>query len=78
MGRLTPVCKLYFIKWGQHFFDAPFELIFLMQLKVSRLSHIKWALAGDSGGSPVLENAVKRWVGPIGPICFSVYFDASP
>ena len=35
--------------------------------------HNKWDLVGDSGGSPGLENAVKRWNGPIGPICFSVY-----
>ena len=40
--------------------------------------HSKWDLVGYSGGSPGLENAVKRWSQPIGPICFSVYFDASP
>ena len=41
-------------------------------------SHSKWDLVGYSGGSPGLENAVKRMGWPIGPICFSVYFDASP
>ena len=40
--------------------------------------HSKWDLVGYSGGSPGLENAVKRWGRPIGPIFFSVYFDASP
>ena len=39
--------------------------------------HSKWDLVGYSGGSPGLENAVNRWGRPIGPICFSVYFDAS-
>ena len=29
-------------------------------------------------GSPGLENAVKRWGWPIGLICSSVYFNASP
>ena len=24
-------------------------------------THSKWDLVGDSGGSPGLENAVKRW-----------------
>ena len=38
----------------------------------------KWDLVGDSGGSPGLENAVKRWNGPNELICFSVYFDARP
>ena len=32
--------------------------------------HSKWALVGYSGGSPGLENAVKRWGRPIGPIFF--------
>ena len=40
--------------------------------------HSKWDLVGDSGGSLGLENAVKRWNRPNGPICFSVYFNASP
>ena len=40
--------------------------------------HSKWDLVGYSGGSPGLENAVKRWGRPIGPICISVYFDTSP
>ena len=35
-------------------------------------------LVGYSGGSPRSENAVKRWGQQIKPICFSVYFDASP
>ena len=39
---------------------------------------LKWDLVGYSGGSLGLENAVKRWGQPIGPICFSNYFDASP
>ena len=41
-------------------------------------NHSKWDLVGYSGCSPGLENAVKRWGRPIWPICFSVYFDASP
>jgi hypothetical protein len=41
-------------------------------------NYSKWDLVRYSGGSPGLENAVKRWCQPIGPICFSVYFDASP
>ena len=40
-------------------------------------AHSKWDLVGYSGGSPGLENAVKRWGWPIDPISFSVYFDAS-
>ena len=40
--------------------------------------HSKWDLVGYSGGSPGLENAAKRWGRPIVPICFPVYFDASP
>ena len=40
-------------------------------------SHSKWDLVGYSGGSPGLENAVKRWGRPIGPIRFFVCFDAS-
>jgi hypothetical protein len=40
--------------------------------------HRKWDLVGYSGSSSGLENAVKRWGRPIGPISFSVYFDASP
>ena len=40
--------------------------------------HSKWDLVGYSGGSSGLENAVKRWGLPIGPIFFSVYLDASP
>ena len=36
----------------------------------------KWDLVGYSS-SPGFENAVKRWGRPIGPIWFSVYFDAS-
>ena len=40
--------------------------------------HSKWDLVGYNGGSHGLENAVKRWGRLIGPICFSVYFDASP
>ena len=39
--------------------------------------HSKWDLVGYSWGSPGLENAVKRWGRPIGPICLSVHFDAS-
>ena len=39
---------------------------------------LKWDLVGYSGGSPGLENAVKRWGQPIGLICFSVYCNASP
>ena len=39
-------------------------------------THSKWDLVGYSGGSSGLENAVKRWGRPIGPICSSVYFDA--
>ena len=53
-------------------------------LKINQIKHAiyhkmysLWALVGDSGGSPGLENALKRWVGPIWPICFSVYFNAS-
>ena len=40
--------------------------------------HSKWALVGDSGGLPGLENAVKRWVGPIGLICFSMWTHSFP
>ena len=32
------------------------------------LNHSKWDLVGYSGGSPGLENAVKRWGWPIGLI----------
>ena len=41
-------------------------------------SNSKWDLVGYSGGSPGLENAVKRWGWPIGPICYSAFFNASP
>ena len=47
-----------------------------MSVKVNK--HSKWDLVGYSGGLPGMENAEKRWRRPIGPICFSVYFDASP
>ena len=52
----------------------------LTSKKIEEVSplHSKWALVGYSGGSPGLENAVKRWNRPIGLICFSVYFHASP
>ena len=51
---------------------------YCLSYKMNGQNHSKWALVGYSGGSPGLENAVKRWGGPIGPIYFSVYFDASP
>ena len=49
-----------------------FELHILNASISDILHHSKWDLVGYSGGSPGLENAVKRWGWPIGPIIFSV------
>ena len=41
-------------------------------------NHSKWDLVGYSGCSPGLENAVKRWGRPIGPICFFCLLRCKP
>ncbi|MCP3853072.1 MAG: hypothetical protein GY694_23010 [Gammaproteobacteria bacterium] len=62
----------------QHRYESVLQILLVLKNKTFGLVHSKWDLVGYSGGSPGLENAVKRWGWPIGPICFSVYFDASP
>ena len=59
------------------------NLLVCMQLS-SRINALIFDLLIGNGSSwilwglPGLENVVKRWGRPIGPNCFSVYFEASP
>ena len=72
--ELHTMRQRYFLKINMKFLTFPFDFI----IEIESLNHSKWDIVGYSGGSTGLENAVKRWGRPIGPICVSVYFDASP